>query len=241
MTAACTLVDELAGRGMSAKLIGGVACAIHQHDVAHTELHRTLGDIDLAIQSGREREVARVLPELGWAGHDRFNAMHGDERLIFERPDGLKLDVMVGDLHMCQTVPLDRQWAFGGPTVSITTLLLTKLQIHQLTARDATDIISMLLEHDVVDESAPGDDVLDTQQIAELAGSSWEWHRGIAHAFDFLRQRPEGLRSAATADAVGTKIDQIRAAIDRQPKTRRWRLRSRIGDRKAWYFEPEEV
>jgi hypothetical protein len=29
--------------------------------------------------------------------------------------------------------------------------------------------------------------------------------------------------------------------IEQAPKSSRWRLRERIGDRKRWYQEPEEV
>jgi hypothetical protein len=37
------------------------------------------------------------------------------------------------------------------------------------------------------------------------------------------------------------QIGALRAAIDSAPKTGRWKLRSRVGDRMVWYQEPEEV
>jgi hypothetical protein len=37
------------------------------------------------------------------------------------------------------------------------------------------------------------------------------------------------------------QIDALRAAIDAAPKSTKWRLRARVGDRVAWYELPEEV
>jgi hypothetical protein len=38
-----------------------------------------------------------------------------------------------------------------------------------------------------------------------------------------------------------TQIGALRAAIDEAPKSTRWKLRARVGDRTAWYNEPEEM
>jgi hypothetical protein len=40
---------------------------------------------------------------------------------------------------------------------------------------------------------------------------------------------------------IERRLDRLRERIDAEPKTRAWRMRSRIGDRKRWYEEPEEV
>jgi hypothetical protein len=37
------------------------------------------------------------------------------------------------------------------------------------------------------------------------------------------------------------RIDVLCARIERQPKSRRWRLRARVGERKRWYEVPDEV
>ena len=39
----------------------------------------------------------------------------------------------------------------------------------------------------------------------------------------------------------GVQLDALAAAAEQVPKTRRWRLRSRIGERKRWYELPEET
>jgi hypothetical protein len=37
------------------------------------------------------------------------------------------------------------------------------------------------------------------------------------------------------------RIDVLSERIEREPKTRAWKLRARIGERKRWYELPEEV
>jgi hypothetical protein len=38
-----------------------------------------------------------------------------------------------------------------------------------------------------------------------------------------------------------SQVEGLRRAIDEAPKSTRWKLRARIGERQQWYQEPEEV
>ena len=39
----------------------------------------------------------------------------------------------------------------------------------------------------------------------------------------------------------GAQIAALRKAIEDAPKSTRWKLRARVGERQAWYQEPEEM
>jgi hypothetical protein len=43
------------------------------------------------------------------------------------------------------------------------------------------------------------------------------------------------------APDAGAQVRAIQGAIEGAPKTRAWRMRSRIGERVRWYETPEEV
>jgi hypothetical protein len=45
----------------------------------------------------------------------------------------------------------------------------------------------------------------------------------------------------AAAARVRDALAAIAQAMDGAPKSRNWKLRARIGERKRWYDEPEEV
>jgi hypothetical protein len=40
---------------------------------------------------------------------------------------------------------------------------------------------------------------------------------------------------------AATQLAALRATIDAAPKSTRWKLRARVGDRMPWYVEPEEM
>jgi hypothetical protein len=40
---------------------------------------------------------------------------------------------------------------------------------------------------------------------------------------------------------VASRLDDVRKRIDAEPKTTKWKVRARVGERLKWYEEPEEV
>jgi hypothetical protein len=42
-------------------------------------------------------------------------------------------------------------------------------------------------------------------------------------------------------ELVADRLRRLRSGLDAVPKTRGWRMRARVGDRKRWYELPEEV
>jgi hypothetical protein len=102
-------------------------------------------------------------------------------------------------------------------------------QVVELNAKDAEDAALLLGTHEL--GHGPGDQV-DLDYLARLAGDDW----GLWRTLTGTLQRLEELQPdvAERARAVGS-------ALDEAPKTRRFRLRARVGERKRWYQLPEEV
>ena len=46
---------------------------------------------------------------------------------------------------------------------------------------------------------------------------------------------------APTSDLILGRVNDLWQRIETEPKTGRWRRRSRLGERKRWYQEPEEA
>jgi hypothetical protein len=78
--------------------------------------------------------------------------------------------------------------------------------------------------------------------VTALASDDW----GLQHTFELnLARLRDGLTelpvSADVGATIGRRIDALTQALEDAPKSRRWKLRARIGERKQWYEEPEEV
>ena len=64
----------------------------------------------------------------------------------------------------------------------------------------------------------------------------------VIHAPPLLES--EGCRTwARHVDAlvVVSRLDDLRKRIDAEPKSTKWKLRARVGERVQWYETPEEV
>jgi hypothetical protein len=220
---ATAIVEESERRGAQARALGGVAVVIHCGSA-----HRAPEDIDLAVGRSDLKTLTGVLAERGYEPNDRFNAMHGDTRNLFQGPAG-KLDVFVGAFTMCHRLELESRLAVDHPTLSVADLILTKLQIVELTEKDSDDLRALLKAHEL--GSGPGD-VIDADRIAAVLADDWGYWRTATETLG---------RVASASPELGEMSAELRRRIDEEPKTRRFKLRARIGERRRWYELPEIV
>jgi putative nucleotidyltransferase-like protein len=233
------LLDVAAGEDATISLLGGVAIRLHS-DVVPAPLDREYKDLDFVVPKGRGRDADKLLSESGYQPEASFNAMNGNERMLFHDLDhGRQVDVFVGSFRMCHVIPLSERLAPGQPTVPLAELLLTKLQIVELNEKDVRDTVLLFHNHEVADHD---EDAVNAARIAELCAGDWGLWRTITHN---LAQCDELLARYALAEddrrRVSARIGTVLERIEKAPKSRGWKLRARIGERKRWYDLPEEV
>jgi hypothetical protein len=222
------LVAEMGSRGLTLRLLGGAGIVLHCARTLGGAPHREIADLDALIRRAEGREVAAALADAGYAPQARFNALHGDRRMIFHGPAG-KLDVFVGAFEMCHRLDLNGRLGLDTPTLTVSDLLLTKLQIVELNAKDAQDAALLLREHEL--GHGAGDHV-DVDYLASLVASDW----GLWRTTTGTLRRLAELEPAAAPHA--RELESVFAEV---PKTRAFRLRARVGERKRWYELPDEV
>jgi hypothetical protein len=229
------LIDEGMGlaqaadeAGLKLRLLGGVGVVAHCPKVLAGKPHREIADIDVAVTRRDARALTGFLEGRGYTAEKRFNALHGDTRMIFHGPAG-KLDVFVGSFAMCHELELDTRLGLDAPALTATDLLLTKLQIVELNAKDAHDASVLLTEHPV--QSGDGDHI-DAAYISRLTGDDWGLWRTVTATLHRLSE---------LYPAVTDRCRQLSDAIEAAPKTRRFKLRARVGERVRWYELPEET
>ncbi len=82
-------------------------------------------------------------------------------------------------------------------------------------------------------------DAINAPYLARLLSQDWGLHRTIQMNTERVRGAARELGVAA--DVVDQRLDQLWQLIDAQPKSLKWKLRNRVGDRVSWYELPEEV
>jgi hypothetical protein len=213
------------------RLLGGVAVRLHT-DV----LEREYKDLDFATTKKGSGDAQSLLRGLGYDPHVGFNAMNARERLLFfDDAHGRQVDVFVGAFRMCHQIPLEKRLHHHDSTVPLAELLLTKLQIVELNEKDVRDAVALLSAHDVTDDDAG----LNGVRVAELCADDWGLHRTITRN---LGQVLDHLPSyEVDHEVVSTRLAALLVRIEEAPKSRSWRLRDKVGERKRWYELPEEV
>jgi hypothetical protein len=225
--------------GVVVRVIGAVAVAMHASGELEPALRRSTADLDfVAAKSGRGK-LDVVFAEVDLEPDRRFNSLNGAERRIYHTPDGLKADVFLGQFRMCHVVPMDEErLMLDAPTAPLAELVITKAQVVELTRKDAIDLVALLSNHELGDHD---DGVINTGRVADLCSRDWGlWrtlHQTLSQVDTLLGDIEVTDRTRAL---TAERIACLRTAIDDAPKTQKWKLRSRIGDRKVWYELPED-
>ncbi|MGH2859982.1 MAG: hypothetical protein ACRDLT_00585, partial [Solirubrobacteraceae bacterium] len=111
--------------------------------------------------------------------------------------------------------------------------------IIELNEKDVRDTVLLLHGHEVADHD---DETVNGARIAELCANDWGLWRTITRN---LERSATHVDEYALPDSkksqIKDRLSQLLARIEAAPKSRGWRMRDRIGERKRWYDLPEEV
>src|SRR5580658_10224785 len=228
------LVRGAADAGHRLKILGGLGVRVLCPDFPPRL--RAGQDIDFACLGKTRRQVASHLEGAGCVPDRRFNNLNGDRQMYFTAPSGRPIDVMVDRLSMCHT--LDFRPSFGSassplPTLDPADLLLSKLQIVELNAKDAHDILHLLSGLRVGQDASPSSrPAIDPDRFGAVVGADWGWWRtvtsNLAKLPDLLSSQPHLAPPYPRFDAL-TQAKQLQEVADTTPKGFKWKLRSNVG------------
>jgi hypothetical protein len=221
------------------RLLGGLAVERKTDAAVPASLRRASADIDLATPKGRGQDTSALLVSQGYAADAQFNALQGHRRLLFyDDVNARKVDVFVDTFELCHSIPITRRIDADPDTIPLAELLLTKLQVVELNRKDLQDILALLLSSPLTDHGSG----IELPIIADLLASDWGLWRTTQLTLDRVRDGIHELElNQAQRQRVLAACDALWDAIEAAPKSRQWKLRNRIGDRKRWYEVPEEV
>src|SRR5437899_1582398 len=169
------VVDEATSRGIVLRLFGGVAVRLHCPSATHRSLQRSYPDLDFFGTGKQSRMIKKLLLDLGYEPNQRFNALHGATRLIFEDSKNQRVvDIFLDIFKMCHTLYLGDRLTLDDYTIPISDLLLTKLQVVEINEKDIRDLIAILRDHEVVDNDPLGEkEVIDAGYVSGLCKNVW--------------------------------------------------------------------
>jgi hypothetical protein len=146
-------------------------------------------------------------------------------------------------LMMCHELVFKDRIARLPYTLDVTDLLLTKLQVVEQNEKDVQDICYLLAGFEV----AAGDEAgrIGLARFGEILGADWGWWRTVTGNLDRVAELLAGslagmVPPAARYDPVA-QARTLRHHADECPKSMKWKVRSKVGERSRWYELPEEA
>lgn len=229
--------------GVAIRVLGSIGVAMHSHDAAAIipSFERTYADIDFAAYRKDARALASLFAGLGYVDDREVYVGSEGARSIFDDPARhIHVDVFYDRLEFCHIIPLAGRLEADRPTIPIAELLLSKLQIVKINQKDVVDIVLLLLDHPLGTGDA---DTVDMDRIARLCADDWGLWRTLSQNLDkvaALAITYPQLSEDQRARVIGA-AREIKRRIDAVPKSMGWKMRDRVGDRRQWWTDVDEV
>ncbi len=245
------IIDEARSRGIVLRLFGGLA--VRDHCELAYVCDRDYSDIDLIGLRRQVKAIVTLFGDLGFKENYDVRTATSDQQLQFYRrcdhPDAERhffihpddhVDVFLDTFRMDHVLPLAGRLEIEAYTISLSDVLLTKLQTAHIDEKDERDVVSVLSQAPLADSDERG--AVNVAYIARLCAGDWGlWYdvlagvrrvRGVLDARDDLDQ--------PLLARVRKALDRLSGAIEAEPKSVGWRLRAKVGTHARWHEDIEE-
>jgi hypothetical protein len=234
--AAKQIIEEAERRGATVRLLGGVAFKLQCRSTHDPRFYRENKDIDLAGRKDQIRRITETLEYLGYRPREVFNKLNMGERLIYyDTVNRRRVDVFLDRFTMCHSFDLRESLRPGTYTLPITDLVMTKLQVIQMTEKEYMDLIAAFTDFEV----GSTEDTINASRIAGICARDWGVYTTFRKSLASVREKAIEI-GGGFSSVVAERIDRLLARMEEEPKSLSWKLRARIGERARWYELPEQ-
>jgi len=256
------IIEKARDRGIVLRILGALAVYIHsKHEKNALEIYRRIGrfgvdkpsftDLDLAAYGKQRGDIVKLFEkELKFSYNVLMKAVFMNKRLIYFHPKNhYQVDIFFDKLEFSHDVVFGDKPGKGRldldyPTITLTDLVLEKIQIHQINLKDIVDLIIILYGHDISYKDER--EYINGKYIAEILADDWGfWYDAVTNLnkvkFFTDKFHNEDKLTKEEKELITNRLSKLVKIIDEEPKTKKWRKRAEIGVSKPWYREVEEI
>ena len=237
------IISAAGSEGITLRLLGGTAIGFKCPSAKRPSVSRKYPDIDLAGFKKQSRKIRELFSKLGYEPNQTFNALHSGSvgrLMFFDVERERRIDIFLDFFDMCHKIDLTDRLTLEPLTLPVADLLATKLQIFQTNPKDFKDIIAMVLDYDVTESDSPN--TINGKRLAELAADDWGIYKTFTMVIgktlvtlDSFDLKPED------KELVKKRLGRISELIEAEPKSMKWKMRARLGEKKQWYMLPDDM
>lgn len=237
------ILDAAKTENVLLRLLGALAFHIHCPKYSYMQelLGRTFTDIDFMSYRQESGRINKLFVELGYQYDVRVRALFGS-RLVFYDSSGTNrhCDVFLDKLEFCHDIDFQNRLDVDHPTIPLVELLLEKMQIVKLNEKDVIDTMMLLREHQIGDSDK---ETINAGRLAKLTSHDWGLCKTITINLQNVRNAVQTNQKLSAEDKqdIESKIAALMKRIDDEPKSRGWKIRAQIGEKRKWYRDVDEL
>jgi hypothetical protein len=237
------IVAEGNARKLHLRLLGAIAFQVHcpKYSFLTAKLGRVLTDLDLAAY-GRERgTIEKMMRDLGYSDNPLFTGLFGHRRMVWDKKsNGLHVDIFFDKLVMNHEIPFANRLELEEYTIPLADMVLEKMQIVHINEKDVIDTIMLLREHPVGHSEK---EMIDGGYMAKLLSNDWGFYYTVTSNLKKVRELLPKYPELTTEDRtdISDKAGKLLMVIEDEQKSMSWKVRSRLGTKRKWYAEVEEI
>lgn len=237
------IIDLAEKKGAPLRLIGALAFHLHcpRYNFIHKKWGRVFTDTDFVARSEHNLLITEAYRELGYRDDEMITTLYGTHRMVFDNPEtGMHSDIFFDKLDFCHELPLRDRLDVDDLTIPLAELFLEKMQIVQINEKDIVDTMMLLAEHPVGESDK---EMINAPVIAGVLGAEWGFWRTVTGNIEKLLALnvKTDLFDAEEKALIAANVARILKYVDIEPKSMKWKMRSKVGDKVKWYKDVDEL
>jgi len=244
---ALEIIELAEQKNIRLRLLGAVAFRIHcpVHQDLQVSMNRVLTDLDFAAYYKQEKAIDKFfLNDMGFESQTAAltpGLMLGRKIYYDAKDERPHVDIFFDKLNMCHVVSWEKgRLDLDKPTITLADLMLEKLQIVHINEKDVKDVMMLLLEHDIGDSD---NEVVNGQYITKIMAKDWGFYYTTTTNLNKVKSLLGEYDALSSGDrgVISGRIDKLLSMIESESKSLGWKLRAKVGTKKQWYNDVEEV
>lgn len=259
---AISIIEIAKSKNIVLRMMGALAIYIHSlHEKSAIELYNKIGrfagskylftDLDVVAYSKQRGEIMKLFEkDLQFKYNILLRGIFALKRLIYIHPKDLySVDIFFDKLEFSHDVVFGLKPGHGRleldyPTISLSDLVLEKVQIHRINMKDVVDLMVLFTAHKV--SKSEEKEKVNCNYIASVLSADWGFWYDAINNLDITKKYAgklylEKKLSDEVYNIFVNRVDELLKIIDETPKTKEWKKRAKIGTSKPWYREVEEI
>ena len=242
LTEARRLIDEAQKQGLILRVMGPIA--IHYYFPEYIDLYRSMErlgdkvftDIDYASYGKNRGKIVPFFEKQGYELEKRAAMMSGGTRHIYFGDRIPMIDVFFDKLDYNHPIHSQGRLEINPYCVSLSDLLLQKLQIVKINDKDLKDAMLLLLAAPLGD---PESSRINLKYISKLMAEDWGFYYTSVMNLNKVQAAVNGIAVLTDQDRIliKEKAETIIKIIENEPKSGKWKSRAKTGTSKIWYKE----